>query len=66
MRLTKIDVAEGHLVGAVRLHFQNGHPASVYLLAASAREILTTLGEKTGVRTMLHGIAESKGLPVKD
>ena len=38
----------------------------MYLLAASAREILTTLGEKIGVRTVLHGIAETMKKPSKD
>jgi hypothetical protein len=65
LRLTKIDVAEAHLITAVRAHFRGEHPASVYLLAASAREILTTLGEKTGRRTMLAGIAETTGTPLK-
>ena len=65
MKLTKIDVAEAHLITAVRAHFRCEHPASVYLLAASAREILTTIGEKTGRRTMLRGIAETTGTPLK-
>jgi hypothetical protein len=45
-RLTKIDVAEAHLVTAVRATFRGEHPASIYLLAASAREILTTISER--------------------
>ena len=49
LSLTKIDIAESHLISAVRLHFQQCPIASVYLLAASAQEILTTLGLKTGV-----------------
>jgi hypothetical protein len=57
MRLTKIDVAEAHLVTAVRSLFRGEHPASIYLLAASAREILTTIGSKIGVRTLLHPIS---------
>jgi hypothetical protein len=61
MRLTKIDVAEAHIVTAVRATFRAEHPASVYLLAASAREILTTIGHKTGVRTVLHGAAQDTG-----
>jgi hypothetical protein len=65
LRLTKIDVAEAHLITAVRANFRGEHPASVYLLAASAREILTTLGEKTGTRTMLAGVAETTGTPLK-
>jgi hypothetical protein len=66
MKLTKIDVAQAHLITAVRAHFRGEHPASVYLLAASAREILTTIGEKTGTRTMLAGIAETTGTPLKN
>lgn len=61
MRLTKIDVAEAHLVTAVRNTFTGQHPASVYLLAASAREILTQIGHKLGIRTVLHGAAEDTG-----
>jgi hypothetical protein len=66
MKLTKIDVAEAHLVSAVRLLFQEGYPASVYLLAASAREILTTIGEKTGVQTVLRSVADTMGKPLKE
>jgi hypothetical protein len=61
MRLTKIDVAEAHLVTAVRATFRGEHPASVYLLAASAREILTTIGSKIGIRTVLHGASQDTG-----
>jgi hypothetical protein len=61
MRLTKIDVAEAHLVTAVRCTFRSEHPAAIYLLASSAREILTTIGSKVGVRTVLHGVAEETG-----
>jgi hypothetical protein len=65
LNLTKIDVAEAHLITAVRAHFRGEHPASVYLLAASAREILTTIGEKPRKRTMLAGIAQETRIPVK-
>jgi hypothetical protein len=66
LKLTKIDVAEAHLITAVRLHFRDEHSASIYLLAAAAREILTTIGEKRGLRTMLAGLAVSTGKPLKD
>jgi hypothetical protein len=65
VKLTKIDVAEAHLITAVRAHFRGEHPASIYLLAASACEILTTIGEKTGTQTMLAGVAETTGTPLK-
>jgi hypothetical protein len=61
VRLTKIDVAEAHLVTAVRSLFRGEHPASVYLLAASAREILTDIGSQTGIETVLHGVSKSTG-----
>jgi hypothetical protein len=61
VRLTKIDVAEAHLITAVRGTFRCEHPASIYLLASSAREILTTIGSKIGVKTVLHGVAEETG-----
>jgi len=54
-------VAEAHLITAVRGRFRRDHPVPIYLLAASAREILTTIGARQNVRTMLHGIAESTG-----
>jgi hypothetical protein len=66
MELTKIDVAQAHLESAVRLHFGGGHPASIYLLAASACEILTTLGQKIGTRTILVGVAETTGVSMKE
>lgn len=66
MRLTKIDVAEAHVISAVRLHFQCGPPASVYLLAGSAREILTTLAEKAGTRAMIHLVADHSGRQLED
>jgi hypothetical protein len=66
MRLTKIDVAEAHLVTAARCQFSGEHPASVYLLASAAREILTTIGDKKGIRTMLAGLAEDTGRPMKE
>jgi hypothetical protein len=65
MRLTKIGVAEAHLISAVRLRFEGGHLASVYLLAASAREILTTIGEKIGTKTILKEVSEETGTPMK-
>lgn len=61
MRLTKIDVAEAHLITGIQATFRGDHPASVYLLAASAREILTRIGSEKNIRTVLHGIAESSG-----
>jgi hypothetical protein len=61
VRLSKIDVAEAHLVTAVRATFRGEHPASIYLLASCAREILTTIGSKTKVRTMVHALSEETG-----
>ena len=66
LRLNKIDVAEAHIVTAVKLFFENGNPVSIYLLASAAREILTTLGDKTGVKTLLHDMSGWKGEPLKE
>jgi hypothetical protein len=63
--LTKIDVAEALIRTAVRLFFQDEHPVPIYQLASSAREILTTVGEKVGVETVLHAIAKKQNVPVK-
>ena len=63
--LTKIDVAEALIRTAVRLFFEGGHPVPIYLLACSARELLTTLGEKIEVETTLHSIAKKRNISVK-
>ena len=63
--LTKIDIAEALIRAAVRLFFQNEHPVPIYQLASSAREILTTVGEKAGVETILHAIAKKRNVPLK-
>ena len=65
LRLDKIDVAEAHIISAVKLFFENGHPASVYTLASAAREIVTTLGIKQRVETLLHQMATWKGETLK-
>jgi hypothetical protein len=50
-----------------KLHYRTPPHSSTNprLLAASAREILTTIGEKTGTRTALAGVAETTGTPLK-
>ncbi len=63
--LSKIDVAESLLVTAIGLFFEDSHPVPIYQLASSAREILTTIGDKTGVDTVLHDYANKKGLTLK-
>lgn len=63
---TKIDVAEAHICTAVQLFFGDAHPIPIYTLATAAREILTTLGSKLGVSTVLHGFADDKGITLKD
>ena len=63
--LTKIDIAETLIRTAVRLFFQDEHPVPIYQLASSAREILTTVGEKVGVETVLHAIAKKRNVPLK-
>jgi hypothetical protein len=66
MKITKIDVAEAHIISAVTLLFNDGHPISVYHLACAAREILTTIGEKMQIETALHEYAAAKAISLKD
>ena len=66
LRLNKIDVAEAHINTAVKLYFENGHPVSIYTLASAAREILTTLGDKQGIETLVHELAIWKGTSLKE
>lgn len=66
MKLTKIDVAEAHIRAAVRLFFACEHPVPVYSLTCAARETLTTIGEKTGVVTLLHEYAADHGVSLKE
>ena len=64
--LTKIDVAQALIRTAVRLFFEDAHPVPIYLLASSAREILTTIGQKIGIETSVHLVAKQMGGSVKD
>jgi hypothetical protein len=57
VELTKIDVAAESLKAAIRLFFEDAYPAAVYLLAASAREITTTLADKRHTNTLLTEVA---------
>jgi hypothetical protein len=55
MSLTKLDVAEREIVAAIRLFFDGGDPIAVYVVAAAAREITSTLCEKRGIPSFLDG-----------
>jgi hypothetical protein len=59
MTLTKLDVAEREIVAAVRLLFDGGDGVPVYVLAAAAREITTTLCEKRCIRSMFDGLDDA-------
>lgn len=63
--LTKLMVAESLLTSAIEMFFDNKDPVTVYLLAGTVREMLTTIGDKTGVETVLHGIAKRNNIPPK-
>src|SRR5664280_941709 len=62
--LTKIDVAAAHIRTAVRLFFEDSHPVPIYTLASAAREMLTFIGEKIGVETILHSLAKARNIDV--
>jgi hypothetical protein len=59
MSITKLDVAEREIVAAVRLLFDGGDCVPVYVLAAAAREITTTLCEKRRIRSMFDGLDDA-------
>jgi hypothetical protein len=58
MTITKLDVAEREIVAAVRLLFDGGDPIAVYLLAAAARVITTTLCERRGLPSIADDVLE--------
>lgn len=63
--LTKLDVAAAEIRTAVRLFFEDSHPVPIYVLASSAREILTTIGGKLGINTTAHDLADAKAVSLK-
>jgi hypothetical protein len=63
--LTKVDVAEALLKTAIKQFFEGDHPVPVYVLASAAREILTTVGDRIGVETVLHSLAKRSGKSVR-
>jgi hypothetical protein len=63
--LTKVDVAEALLKTAIKQFFEGDHPVPIYVLASAAREILTTVGDRIGVETVLHSLAKRSGKSVR-
>jgi hypothetical protein len=62
--LTKIDVAEAHIRTAVRMFFEDGHPAPIFMLANAAREIVEQVGGHTEVETVQEELARDQGLTI--
>ena len=60
--LTKLDAARRQLVTAIRLHFADRDAVSVYTLATNAQEILSTLCDKAGVRSLRSNIGRPAGM----
>ena len=60
--LTKLDAARRQLVTAIRLHLADRDAVSVYTLATNAQEILSTLCDKNGVRSLRSNIARPAGM----
>lgn len=65
-QVTKLDAARRQLVTAIRLHLDDRDPVSVYTLATNAQEVLSTLCEKRGVRSMRAEAAKTHGLSEKE
>jgi hypothetical protein len=66
MKLTKIDVAEAHICGAVRMFFEAAHPAPIFMIANAAREIVEQIGSHTDVTTAQEELARDRSLTVDD
>jgi hypothetical protein len=64
VRLTKIDAAEAHIRTAVRMFFEGGHPAPIFMLANAAREIVEQIGGHTDVTTVQEELARDRNLTV--
>jgi hypothetical protein len=62
MRLTKIDAAEAHICAAVRMFFEGGHPAPIFMIANAAREIVEQIGNHTDVTTAQEELARDRSL----
>ena len=66
MKLTKIDAADAHIRTAVRMFFEGGHPAPIFMLANAAREIVEQIAGHTQVTTVQEELAEDRGLTVDE
>jgi len=66
MKLTKIDAAEAHIRTAVRMFFEGGHPAPIFMLANAAREIVEQVGGHMKVQTIQEKLAADRGLTVDE
>jgi hypothetical protein len=66
MRLTKIDAADAHIRTAVRMFFEGGHPAPIFMLANAAREIVEHIGGHTSVKTVQTELATGRGWSVDE
>lgn len=64
--LTKLDAARRQVVTAIRLHFADRDAVSVYTLATNAQEILSTLCDTRGVRSLRAIIARPAGMTDAD
>ena len=60
--LSKFDAARAQLVTAIRLLFDDRDPISVYTLATNAQEILSTLCDQVGVRSLRSHISRPSGM----
>lgn len=60
--LSKLDAARRQLVTAIRLHLADRDAVSVYTLATNAQEILSTLCDRQGLRSLRANIARPAGM----
>jgi hypothetical protein len=65
-RITKIGAAERQLIVAIDMFFRNGDSLVVYALAGAAREIISTMCERRGIKSFLDdALAANAGLTMK-
>lgn len=62
--ITKVDVASRQIVGSVRLFFERRDPIVTHTVVAASHQVLTDLGVKSGVKSIIKGDASKEHLKI--
>jgi hypothetical protein len=57
--LSKLDVARRQVCGAIRLFFERGDPVVLHSIISGAHQVLSDLGAKSGMETLLRAKSKS-------